>query len=221
MKGVFKLALGLLLFFSCMFLLNTIFGWINAKTVRAFIDALLASPDAPYWIAATVIALLAVDSVIAVPTITTIVLGGYFLGPIHGGLAASIGVLCAGWICYCGGRFGGERFLRKLIDAAEAERLRVWFAKTGGLALMLSRCLPMLPETLSCLAGISRMSFWRYSLIFAAGNIPYAFLAAWAGSKSDLANPWPALVVGVGVPALAWLVWLLVNRSRRLHPAGG
>ena len=214
MKGILKVFFLLVGVFSTSFILNLHFQWITVESVRETLEALRASPHAALWIALVVIAVLSIDSVLAVPTITTIVLAGYFLGPVQGGTSASIGILIAGSICFWGSRLGGERFLRKIVAEDEARRLRVWFENSGGLALLLSRALPMLPEVLSCLAGMSGMKAARYYLLFALGNVPFAFLAAYAGSRSSLDKPWPALVVGMGVPAVAYLIWFLLGRRR-------
>jgi uncharacterized membrane protein YdjX (TVP38/TMEM64 family) len=215
MKTAFKIGLGLGAFFTSTLLVNHAAGWLTIDSVRAFIETLSASPQASLWIGLAVFALLSVDSVIAVPTTATIVLGGFFLGPLGGGLVAACGLMFAGSICYAGGRAGGDRFLHRLMPADELAELRVWFGASGSFALLVARALPMLPEVLSCLAGMSRISYARYLLTFAAGNLPYAFLAAWAGSISDFSNPWPALAVGVGVPALAWIAWFFMNPNRR------
>lgn len=215
MKTAFKIGLALGAFFTSTLIINHAAGWLTIDSVRAFVETLTASPQAPLWIGLAVFALLSVDSMIAVPTTATIVLGGFFLGPLTGGLVAAGGLLCAGSICYAGGRAGGDRFLHKLMPAEEVAELRAWFGASGSFALLVARALPMLPEVLSCLAGLSRVSYGRYIATFAAGNLPYAFLAAWAGSISDFSNPWPALAVGVGVPAIAWLAWFFMNPNRR------
>ncbi|MCR9145045.1 MAG: VTT domain-containing protein [bacterium] len=215
MKGILKLFAILVGVFSTSFLLNSIYGWITPESVSASLEALRSSPNATLWLACIVIGVLAIDSVLAVPTITTIILSGYFLGPIAGGLAASAGVLLAGMICFFGSRFGGDRFFNAIVSPDEGARLKAWFESAGGLALLLSRSLPMLPEVLSCIAGMSGMRTASYLMLFAFGNIPFAFLAAWAGSRSSFEKPWPALLVGIGLPALAWIGWFAHKSFRK------
>ncbi len=215
MKGPIKLALILFVVFQTLFFFNYTFGWITVDNVRALLASLQASPRAALWIALLVIAVLAVDSVLAVPTTATAILAGYFLGMLTGGAATSLGLMIAGSICFFGSRYGGDRLFRMIVPDDENERLRDWFEASGGLALIICRALPMLPEVLSCLAGISGMRTAKYYLLFAAGNIPFAFLAAYAGSISSLEQPWPALAVGVGLPALAWVVWYFLKMRSR------
>jgi uncharacterized membrane protein YdjX (TVP38/TMEM64 family) len=160
---------------------------------------------------------LAVDSVLAVPTITTVVVAGYLLGPFWGALGSFVGMMLAGSICYWGGRwFGAGRWVKRE-DTADVE--------VGPVALLVARSAPMLPEVLSALAGSARMRADRYYLYFGLGNLPFAVLVAYAGSVSSLEHPWPAIAAGMAVPvagaAVVW--WRRVSARRtdqRRHSSG-
>jgi uncharacterized membrane protein YdjX (TVP38/TMEM64 family) len=155
-----------------------------------------------------VVGLLAVDAVLAVPTVATVVAAGYLLGPLWGALGSFAGMMLAGSLCYWGGRLAGAaRWLRG--RAAELEHS---VSRVGPAALLLARAAPMLPEVLSVLAGSGRMRASRYYLYFGLGNLPFALLVAYAGSVSTLERPWPAIAVGVVVPA-AGAVYLLWRRA--------
>lgn len=205
---------GLFALFSSLFALNLYFGWITPENLQAWLTTLQNSRDAGFWITWAVILLLSIDSILTVPTLTTVALAGFFLGPLHGGLVASVGLMLAGSICFFGSRYGGTGLFQKMIAGEEAQRLADWFHRTGGLALILSRALPMFPEVLSVLAGVSGIRASLYFLYFGLGSIPYAFLVAWAGSESTLNSPWPVLTIGIGVPAVAWLVWYGARRLK-------
>lgn len=179
--------------------INLALGVLSAEDVRAAL-ALLARNQA--LLAAAVVAVLAIDSLLAVPTVTTVVLAGYFLGPALGGLSSTLGILAAGSICFWAGRFGAGR---RLISPATLSRVAATVGHSGPTPLLMSRAAPILPEVLSVLAGAGGMPASRYYLYFALGNVPFAFLAAWSGSVSSLDRPWPALIVGVGLPALGGL----------------
>lgn len=200
--------------FTALFALNMYFGWITPENLEAWLSAIQNSPDAALWLTAAIILVLSIDSVLTVPTLTTVALAGFFLGPIQGGLVASIGLMSAGSICFFGSRYGGSNLFRRMVDGEEAERLGEWFHRSGGLALILSRALPMFPEVLSVLAGLSGIRAALYYLYFGLGSIPYAFLVAWAGSESSLQDPWRVLAIGVGIPAVAWLVYYTTGLRR-------
>ncbi len=226
-RGIILLTAGLFAAFTSLFLLNLYFGWITPDRLERWFTELHTRPEARLWLALAVIAVLSIDSVLTVPTLTTVALAGYFLGPVTGGLCASVGMLMAGSICYYGARWSNGRgssdgeltkangIFQKILSGKEVERLAEWFHKSGGLALILSRALPMFPEVLSCLAGVSRLPAPRFYLYYALGTVPYGFLVAYAGSASSLENPWPVLAIGLGVPAIAWLIYYLRGLRRR------
>lgn len=219
MRGIIILTGGLFAAFTSLFGLNMYFGWITPQNLEAWLTAIQNSREASIWLAGAVILVLSIDSVLTVPTLTTVALSGFFLGPLYGGLIASVGLMAAGSICFFGSRYGGTQLFRRMIANDEAERLAEWFHRSGGLALILSRALPMFPEVLSVLAGVSGIRAALYYLYFGLGSVPYAFLVAWAGSESTLQNPWPVLAIGVGVPAVAWLVYYTTG-LRRAQAAG-
>ena len=212
MKSIMKVSLILFTIFSSSFALNLYFDIITISKVSDFLKELGQSEHFVLSVSLAVIVILALDSIFAIPTITTILMAGFLLGPLYGALAASTGVLLAGTICYLGGYYGGERFFKRILPSSEAQKLRVWFQSYGGISLLLARALPMFPEVLSCLAGISRTAWRKYFALFALGNIPFVFLAAYAGSISSLEKPYPALVVGLGLPTLGFLLFLLLRQ---------
>lgn len=209
----FAVVLGLL--FASTVVINAAYGILSPEHVRAVFETVVRNP---IMLAGVVVAVLAIDSVLAVPTITTVVLAGYFLGPFWGGLMSTIGILAAGSICFWGARLCGES---RFVPPRKRVRIIETVGTIGPAPLMLSRIAPILPEVLSALAGAGGMPAARYYLYFAAGNVPFAFLAAWAGSISSLERPWPALVVGVGFPTLgaALLIYRRWTGIRRAYVA--
>jgi uncharacterized membrane protein YdjX (TVP38/TMEM64 family) len=179
---------------------------------------LQTSRERPALVFALVIGILAVDSVLAVPTITTVLAAGYLLGPSWGALASFLGMMSAGSICYWGGRaWGASRWLkRRAVDELE---LRGGEREVGAAALLIARAAPMLPEALSAMAGSRRMRAARYYLYFGLGNLPFAILLSYAGSVSTLERPWPAVAAALVVPAAgaAFMLWRRLSR----RPASG
>ena len=175
-----------------------------------------ASRERPALVFALVVGLLAVDSVLAVPTMTTVLAAGYLLGAWSGALASFAGMMAAGSICYWGGRaWGASRWLkgRALHEERGGER------EVGAAALLVARAAPMLPEVLSAMAGSRRMRADRYYLYFGLGNLPFAALLSYAGSVSTLERPWPAIAAALVVPAggAAFMLWRRLSR----RPASG
>lgn len=209
MKAAVRAVLLLIFVFAITAFVMALLLDLNADQVRGW---LIKSKERPSLVFVAVVLVLAVDSVLAVPTITTVVFAGYLLGPLLGGLSSIIGILLAGSFCYWGGRFAG---LSRWVKPETAEDVRRSVGQVGPLPLLLARASPMLPEVLSAMAGAGSMPASRYYLYFLLGNLPFSFAVAYAGSVSTLERPWPALVVGVGIPASMMLVFLVRRRSRK------
>ena len=86
------------------------------------------------------------------------------------------------------------------------------FQRNDLLVLFACQALPILPEVSACLAGVSRMPFGRFCLGFGVGVVPFAFIVAWAGSASTLADPSPAIYTAIGVSVALLLAWTLLRR---------
>lgn len=208
MSTTFKAALLLAAAFASTFILNLAFGWLAPSDIQAWLQAAAGRPGLVF---AGVVGVLGIDSVLAVPTMTTIIAGGYLLGPVLGSAAALLGLLLAGSICYWGARLAGAT---RMVSPEAIAHVRRTVGSVGPGPLLLARALPILPEVLSALAGAGGMPAHRYYLFSALGNLPFAVLGAVAGSRSSLQAPWPALAVGLGLPALAALTLLLSRRRR-------
>lgn len=190
------------------FSLNLAFGWFRAEDVQG---ALLALRERPALVAGIVVLLLCLDSVLAIPTATTVLFAGHLLGPWLGALTATAGLMGCGSLCFWGARrVGASRF----VDAATLARVEHSVGKIGPIPLLLCRSLPMLPEALSVLAGLGAMRAGSYYLYFALGSAPFALVVAYAGSVSSFDRPWPAVATALGVPVLG-MVTLLARRRRR------
>jgi membrane protein DedA with SNARE-associated domain len=142
--------------------------------------------------------LVAVESAgIPVPGETALVAAAILARPEHGhySLVAVIAVGAAGAIVgdnigYWLGRAGGRRLLeRSRFVSRYADRVlppsERFFAKHGGKTIFFARFIAVLRVTAAWLAGISRMTWWRFLVWNAAGGIVWAVavsvLAYYAG----------------------------------------
>lgn len=157
------------------------------------------------WAWAAGIGLLAADLVLPVPGTVVMSALGFLYGTPSGGLVAAVGSMTAGLCGYGVGRLIGEKAARRLLGDLDFEKGRLLFARGGGWMVALSRALPILPEAVSCTAGLVRMPFGRFAASLACGSVPVGFLYAWIGSAGRDAPGW-ALLFSLLVPALLWLV---------------
>jgi uncharacterized membrane protein YdjX (TVP38/TMEM64 family) len=136
---------------------------------------------------------------------------GYVYGAVAGGLIGAIGLGAAGLAGYGVGRLFSERVTRRLLGVGDFEKGRRLFAKGGGWMVALSRALPILPEVISCTAGMVRMPFRRFVVSLACGCLPMGFLFSAIGSAGHAAPGW-ALALSLIVPAI---LWFLADRIQR------
>jgi uncharacterized membrane protein YdjX (TVP38/TMEM64 family) len=163
------------------------------------------------WAWAAGILLLASDLVLPVPGTVVISALGYVYGMVLGGAVAAAGLMMAGLLGYGGGRLFGEKFARRWLGDRDYEAGRKLFENGGGWVVALSRALPILPEVISCTAGLVRMPFRRFVMALACGSVPMGFLFAAIGRSGHDAPGW-AFVLSLAVPAVLWMIAARLRR---------
>jgi len=205
-----RLALWFLLLGSFVLLIWGIWGgdWTEQFTLVGSVKWMeSAGPWA--WLAG--ISLLVSDLVLPVPGTVVISALGYIYGVVVGGLFATLGLVLAGLSGYGAGRLCGERWARRWLGEKDYEAGRRLFLQGGGWVVALSRALPILPEVISCTAGLVRMPFKRFALALICGSLPMGFLFAAIGSAGREAPGW-AIGLSLLVPGLLW--WLASRMQR-------
>lgn len=151
------------------------------------------------------IALIVADIVLPVPSSAVMAALGIVYGPIVGGIFAASGSILAGLVGYGGCRLIGPNAARRLAGAKGFAQARLLFDRYGGWMVAGSRWLPVLPETISFLAGLTAMPFARYSAALACGAVPLGFVFATAGYLgSD--NVLLTMVLSALAPVCLWFV---------------
>jgi uncharacterized membrane protein YdjX (TVP38/TMEM64 family) len=174
--------------------------WEEQFTLQGSINW-LESAGSWAWLAGLL--LLIGDLVLPVPGTIVISALGFIYGVAVGGLIAGIGLSAAGMIGYGIGRLLGHRFARRWLGEQEFEVGHRMFTKGGGWMVAMSRALPVLPEVISCTAGLVGMPFKRFAVALACGSFPMGFLFAAIGHAGREAPGW-ALVFNLILPALLW-----------------
>jgi uncharacterized membrane protein YdjX (TVP38/TMEM64 family) len=73
--------------------------------------------------------------------------------------------------------------------------------------------LPILPEVIACMAGLTRMRLSHFSLAMACGCLPMGFTFAIIG-HSGVDHPGLALALSAAVPPLLWLLVRPIIRQK-------
>lgn len=209
MKRYLIIMSGMLAFFLCLFFL-----------VEALGVALLVDPTP--WLnhggvlAATLgVGLLIADVLLPVPSSLVMVAHGALFGVLGGtllSLAGSIGAAMFGfWI----GRRGGK-LLERLVTPLERERADLLLKRWGTLAIIVTRPVPLLAETVAIMAGASPMGWGRTALAALAGSLPPALLYALTGaSAGKFQNTALVFVFVLLVTGFFWMVGRRVTPERK------
>ena len=129
-------------------------------------------------------------------------------------LLGRLGCFLAGFAL---GRRSGGRLLRA-VPAMQRARAEELLARRGAFAVMVTRPLPILGDTVAILAGASGMSWRRGAIAATVGSIPeavaYSLAGALAASTADAAVVWAVFVV------VAAAFWVTAGRTARLEQRG-
>lgn len=159
--------------------------------------------DSWAWVAG--VSLLAADLVLPIPATLVMAAMGFLYGPWLGGLLAASGSFLSGTIAYGLCRRLGEQPARWLLGEEDFRRGQILFAKAGGWIVVLSRWLPVFPEVIACMAGMTKMSQFKFHAALAISAVPMGFVYASIG-QAGVDRPILALALSAGLPPLLWFL---------------
>jgi uncharacterized membrane protein YdjX (TVP38/TMEM64 family) len=165
------------------------------------------------WAWAIAIVLLVADLFLPLPATLIMAALGYIYGPLAGGLISAAGSFMGGafgyWLC----RLMGENTTLRLLGEKDYARGKKLSGNVGGWVVVLSRWLPVFPEVIACMAGLTRMPARYFHGALLCGSLPLGFVYAFVG-HAGVSHPAVSIGLSAGMPPLIW--WLIrpVFRSR-------
>jgi uncharacterized membrane protein YdjX (TVP38/TMEM64 family) len=167
------------------------------------------------WAWAAGVLLLIADLFLPLPGTVIISALGYVYGPLLGGLLGAAGSFLSGLTAYCLCRLLGRRAAAWLLGPRDLQRSERLFADLGGWIVVLSRWLPVFPEAVACMAGLTRMPPLLFMLALLCGSLPLGFVFAAIG-YTGVRDPALAVLLSATIPPLLWLAtrWLLRAKSQ-------
>jgi membrane protein DedA with SNARE-associated domain len=168
----------------------------------------------PRLVALLVVALLAGDVLLPVPSSIVATLAGASLG-FAGALAATLVGMSAGCVlAYALGRWAGAPLVDRLVGPREAARLHEMGRRHGDWSLVLARAVPVLAEGSTILAGAAAMPFVRFLIVTTAANLGIAAVYSAVGAYAADVRSFLLAVAGAVLVPLAGSLLL------RLLPGG-
>jgi uncharacterized membrane protein YdjX (TVP38/TMEM64 family) len=190
---------------SCIVLLFLIsFLVVEQLQIPLLTDLHTLMPAANATAAVAGILLLMADVLIPVPSTLVMLLNGGLFGILPGAFFSLVGSLGAAWIGFSLGRLGSPWFLR-FIPADQMSRANHLLKKWGLIAIIITRPVPLLAETMAVVAGASALPWNQLTLAAFLGSLPTVILYAAVGATAVTLNS--SLFSFVLVILIAALFW--------------
>lgn len=158
------------------------------------------------WAWFVAILLLMADLLLPLPATLIIVALGYLYGPVVGGLVGAAGSFMSGmtgyWLC----RLLGEKSALRLLGERDYARGKKLSDNVGGWVIVLSRWLPVFPEVVACMAGLTGMPARHFHVALLCGSLPLGFAYAFVG-HTGVEHPALSIGLSAGLPPLIW--WII------------
>lgn len=206
MKRYLLLMTTLMVFFIVLFFI------VEALGVPLLSDPTPWMKQGGAFAAALGVGLLIADVLLPVPSSLVMVAHGALFGVVVGTLLSLLGSVGAALFGFAIGRRGGK-FLNRVVTPAEQSRANQLLARWGALAIIVTRPIPLLAETVAIMSGASSLGWATVALASLAGSLAPALLYALTGAAvANFQNT--SLMFGV-VLLVAGVFWLV---GRLLEP---
>lgn len=169
--------------------------------------------------AALGVGLLVADVFLPVPSSVVMIAHGALFGVAMGTLLSLAGSVGAAVVGFAIGR-RGERLLERLVSPAEKAHADALLARWGVLAVVVTRPVPLLAETVAILAGASPLRWTQLAGASVAGALPSCLLYALTGATTRSFGGGAAMfAAALAVAGLLWWLGRRLGRGRSGPPA--
>lgn len=188
-------------FFLMIYIVFELFGVLTLSDIQHLLQS--AEP----FVEIIIIGLLALDLIIPVPSSVIMTFSGSMYGFLAGAILGTIGSLTGSIIGFFVFRTKGQKITRFFLNEKEEEIMNESFNNWGEGIIILSRMIPLLTETMSCFAGLTKISFKRFLLFITIGTVPVALYYSYFGSRLKTVSDWPIpLAIGIIIPGIIWII---------------
>lgn len=168
------------------------------ERVEAALTAWKEHPPAPWIVALAVVALLASDIFLPIPSSLVSTLAGWQLGAWGGALASWLGMSLGAVVGFQLARWWGQPLVAWLTRPADLARTNRLAERFGPLLLVLGRGVPVLAEATVLLCGMHGLSWRRFLPPVLLANLGLAIAYAAMGQIAER-HQWLPLALGVAI----------------------
>ena len=126
------------------------------------------------------ICFLAIDIVLPIPSTIIMTEAANALGFLGASIISTLGLFLSNMI-----GFTACRFFSTKISFTASNQLHTFFKKHGATSIILTRSIPILPELISYMAGLSNMTIKKFSICSLIGALPIALYCSYIGSSLE------------------------------------
>ena len=180
------------------------------EQVEKGLDAWRSDPPAPIIVAGAVVALLATDILLPIPSSLVCTLAGWELGAIGGAATAWTGMSLGAVLGFALARKFGPALVHWLVRPADLTRAAQLSERFGPALLVFSRGVPVLAEASVLLVGLHGLSWRRFLPPVLLSNLGLALAYAWFGQFAERYQWLPlALSISIALPVLMTVAFRL------------
>ena len=179
------------------FIVLLTFGLAVTLEIPFLIDPQYLIEQRSLWTAAIASGLLALDILLPVPSSIIMISCGHLFGILWGSLITFTGMMTSCLLGYYIGLTSGKLWLKE--DSNSFKQAQRILTKWGEVALILTRPIPVLSESVIILAGVEKMPLGKALMASALGLAPTCIIYSIVGhyATSMAANVWSFVVIVV------------------------
>lgn len=133
-----------------------------------------------------VLAMIVQMFLLVIPTILLMIVSTLAYGPVWGSIINFAAVIIASSVGYKIGKYLGLSFIERLLGEKTTKKTTIFIENYGFWAVVITRINPFLSnDTISFVAGILKMNYWKFISATAAGIAPLILLIAITGQNTD------------------------------------
>jgi len=189
-----------------------IFGLVQVIGIPILTDPKPLLEQGSLQTALITIGLLTIDVFLPIPSSLVMIANGAIFGFVLGTAFSILGSIAAALLGYWLG-VSGSNIINRFIPQDQQEKAKGLFEQWGALAVIVTRPIPILAETISIVSGISRMKLRRFVLAAILGIVPASALYAYSGdiAASSVSK---LLIFGI-VISIGGIFWFIGTLTKR------